>query len=82
MATKQPTPAVLARTNPPGPPKKKRSPITFRLSPVDEVALHTLATSVDLGASAFARRIVENYIQQHAPRTSRKPASRAGAKRG
>jgi hypothetical protein len=81
MATRQPPPAALAKSRP-RTPKTKRSPITFRLSPADEEALHALATSVDLGASAFARRIVESYLQQHAPRARAKAAPRAGAKRG
>jgi hypothetical protein len=82
MATKQPTPASLAKMTRPRIPKKKRSPITFRLSEVHEAALHTLAESVDLGPSALARRIVENYIEQHAPRTRAKAAPRVRAKRG
>lgn len=53
--------------------KPKRSPVTFRLTEVDEDALHALAERANLGPSALARRIVEHYIREHAPR--------AGAKR-
>lgn len=53
--------------------KPTRSPVTFRLSEADEDALHALAARAQLGASAFARRIVEHYIREH--------ASRSGAKR-
>jgi len=51
-----------------------RSPITFRLTEADERALHALAVRAKMGASALARRIVENYIQDH--------ARRSGARRG
>jgi predicted DNA-binding protein len=54
-------------------PKPKRSPVTFRLTEADEDALHALAKRAQLGASSFARRIVEHYIREHAPH--------AGAKR-
>jgi hypothetical protein len=33
--------------------------VTFRLTEADEAALHVLAARAKLGASAFARRIVE-----------------------
>jgi hypothetical protein len=54
--------------------KPIRSPVTFRLTEADEEALHALAKRAQMGASALARRIVEHYIREHAPRT--------GAKRG
>ena len=50
--------------------KPPRSPVTFRLTEADEDALHALARRAQLGASAFARRIVEHYIREHAPRTA------------
>jgi hypothetical protein len=52
--------------------KPVRSPVTFRLSEADEVALHRLAKRARLGPSAFARRIVEHYIRQHAPQRVKK----------
>jgi hypothetical protein len=52
--------------------KAIRSPVTFRLTEVDEDALHALAERAEMGASAFARRIVEHYIREHAPRTGAK----------
>lgn len=69
MSAKQPAPSILAKVARTRTPKKKRSPITFRLSEGDEAALHALAKGVGLGPSSFARRIVENYIQQQVPRT-------------
>lgn len=70
--TRTPPPEALRR--PPRPPKPVRSPITFRLTEADERALHALAVRAKMGASALARRIVENYIQDH--------ARRSGARRG
>jgi hypothetical protein len=46
--------------------------VTFRLTEVDEDALHALAERAKLGPSAFARRIVEHYIREHAPRAGMK----------
>ena len=48
--------------------KPTRSPVTFRLTEADESALHALAARAKMGASALARRIVEHYIREHAPR--------------
>jgi hypothetical protein len=67
MADKRmPPPEALNRLSK-KPPKPKRSPVTFRLTEADEDALHELAGRAQLGPSAFARRIVEHYIRQHAP---------------
>lgn len=52
--------------------KPPRSPVTFRLTEADEGALHMLARRARLGPSAFARRVVEHYIRQHAPRRVKK----------
>jgi hypothetical protein len=66
MAAKRtPPPEALARRQG-HTPKPKRSPVTFRLTEADEDALHALAKRAQLGPSAFARRIVEHYIQEHA----------------
>ena len=75
MATRRtPPPEALDRPPKRKPaPKPKRSPVTFRLTEADEEELHKLAKRARLGASALARRIVEHYIREHAPR--------AGAKR-
>jgi hypothetical protein len=69
------TPPPEALNRPPvrkPPPKPKRSPVTFRLTEADEEELHRLAKRAQLGASALARRIVEHYIREHAPRTGAK----------
>lgn len=62
--TRTPTPEEL---NPQRPGKKKRSPLTFRLADAYEDAFLVLCRRADLGRSAFARRIVEHYIREHAP---------------
>lgn len=46
--------------------------MTFRLTEADEEELHRLAERAQLGASALARRIVEHYIREHAPRRGAK----------
>ena len=66
---RMPSPQELNRPRLRRVPKPPRSPVTFRLTEADEEALHRLARRAKLGASAFARRIVEHYIRQHAPRT-------------
>lgn len=67
MAAKRtPPPEALAKRNA-SKPKPVRSPVTFRLTETDEDALHALAKRADMGPSAFARRIVEHYIREHAP---------------
>lgn len=71
MAGKR-TPAPEALNKPRPAPKPKRSPVTFRLTEADEDALHALAGRAKLGPSAFARRIVEHYIREHAPRSGAK----------
>lgn len=45
--------------------------VTFRLSDPEHAALLALAERADLGPSAFARRIVEHYINEHAPQSRR-----------
>jgi hypothetical protein len=68
--SKTPPPEALRR--PPRVRKPVRSPITFRLAEADERALRALAVRAKMGSSALARRIVENYIQDHAHRPSAK----------
>jgi hypothetical protein len=68
-ATRMPAPEALNRPRDLVP---ARSPITFRLTEADEEKLHKLARRARLGRSTLARRIVEHYIQQHAPRPGRK----------
>lgn len=67
--TRTPTPEQLnprrGRTAP-------RSPVTFRLTAPYEDAFLLLARRARLGRSAFARRIVEHYIREHAPQRVKK----------
>lgn len=49
-------------------PRATRNPINFRLNDDDWEALHALAARADTGPSSLARRIVEHYIREHAPR--------------
>ncbi len=49
-------------------PANLSSQITFRLSPSDADALRALAKSVGLGQSTLCRRIVEEYLREHAGR--------------
>jgi len=61
-----PSPEALAR------PRATRNPVTFRLNDDDWEALRALAGRADAGPSSFARRIVEHYIREHAPRARAK----------
>jgi hypothetical protein len=45
-----------------------RSPVTFRLTDQDRDRFLDLATRAGLGESTLARRIIEDYINEHAPR--------------
>lgn len=48
-----------------------RQPVCFRLGDADHDALLTLAERAGVGHSTLARRIVEHYIKEHAPRKRR-----------
>jgi hypothetical protein len=73
IGKRMPSPETLSKQRVRKPsPKPKRSPLTFRLTEADEDALHALAERAQLGPSAFARRIVEHYIRQHAPQRVKK----------
>jgi len=71
-ANRMPSPLELSRPRQRRARKPPRSPVTFRLTEADEDALHMLAQRAKLGSSAFARRIVEHYIRQHAPQRVKK----------
>lgn len=47
------------------------TPVSFRLSEPYHDALLILARRARVGHSTLARRIVEHYIKEHAPRTAR-----------
>jgi len=53
-------------------PKSTQCPVTFRLNDDDHAALLALAASASMGHSTLVRRIVEHYIQEHAPRRGAK----------
>lgn len=53
-------------------PKPSQQVITFRLNDDDHAALIKLAEQAGMGHSTLVRRIVETYIQQHAPRRGAK----------
>jgi hypothetical protein len=53
-------------------PRNSRNLITFRLNDDDDAALRTLAERVGLGPSTLARRVIEHYVREHAPRNKRK----------
>lgn len=67
MARSTPSPKALAgdRT-----PRSKRM-VSFRLSDPEHEALLALAERAGIGHSALARKIVEHYINEHAPRNRR-----------
>ncbi len=48
-----------------------RQPVCFRLRDADHDALLALAERAGVGHSTLARRIVEHYIKEHAPRNRR-----------
>lgn len=54
-----------------GPRLASRQVVTFRLDDAEHDALLDLSKRANLGPSAFARRIVEAYIQAHAPTTKK-----------
>jgi predicted DNA-binding protein len=45
--------------------------VSFRLREPEHAALLALAERAGIGHSALARRIVEHYISEHAPRNRR-----------
>lgn len=63
-----------------GPRLASRQVVTFRLDDAEHEALLGLSERANLGPSAFARRIVEAYIQAHAPIT--KTAKPRNARKG
>jgi predicted DNA-binding protein len=46
--------------------------VSFRLSEPEYEALLALSKKAGIGHSALARRIVEHYINEHAPRNRRR----------
>jgi hypothetical protein len=67
----------MARTRTPSPEalglgKQARIPICFRLSDANHDALLKLAARAGVGPSTLSRRIVEHYIEEHAPRSRRR----------
>lgn len=66
-APRTPKPAELARTT-----RQHPTPVSFRLSTEDHNALVSLAERAHVGHSTLARRIVEHYIREHAPRNRRR----------
>jgi len=58
-----PSPEALGERPPPA----SRRVVTFRLDDAEHEALLGLADRASLGPSAFARLVVEAYIQAHAP---------------
>lgn len=62
-----PRPEDLAKRQAP----QSQRVVTFRLSDPEHAALLSLAERADLGPSAFARRIVEHYINEHVPQSRR-----------
>ena len=54
-----------------GPPQT----VTFRLSDEDHRALLLLAERGGMGHTTLVRRIVEHYIQEHAPRGAKRSKS-------
>jgi hypothetical protein len=61
--TRTPTPEALGKPRP----RASRQVVTFRLDDPEHDALLMLSERAGLGHSAFARRIVEAYINEHAP---------------
>lgn len=53
-------------------PSTSKHVLTFRLDDPELEALRALAARADLGVSTLVRRIVETYIEDHAPREGRK----------
>ena len=48
-------------------PRPSQRLITFRLNDRDDRALRGLAKRAEMGPSTLARRIIEHYLQEHAP---------------
>jgi hypothetical protein len=67
---RMPSPEALKR------PRATRNPINFRLNDDDWEMLHALAARAEAGPSSFARRIVEHYLREHAPRRAAKRRAR------
>ena len=66
MARSTPSPEELGDHGP----RSKRM-VSFRLSEPEYEALLALSKKAGIGHSALARRIVEHYINEHAPRNRR-----------
>ena len=66
MARSTPSPQELA-----GRVSRSKNMVSFRLSDPEYEALLALAEKAGIGHSALARRIVEHYINEHAPRNRR-----------
>lgn len=67
MSKQSPRTALPAPESLGGPRLASRQVVTFRLDDAEHDALLDLSKRASLGPSAFARRIVEAYIQAHAP---------------
>jgi len=63
MPRTTPSPKALADRPPPS-----QRMVSFRLREPEHAALLALAERAGIGHSALARRIVEHYINEHAPR--------------
>lgn len=61
-----PSPEQLRR------PQTSRRLITFRLNDDADQILRLLAQRAGLGPSTLARRVIEHYVRDHAPRNARK----------
>jgi hypothetical protein len=66
MARSTPSPEELGDRAP-----RSKNMVSFRLSDPEYEALLALAEKAGIGHSALARRIVEHYINEHAPRNRR-----------
>jgi hypothetical protein len=63
---RMPAPAQLK------PRRNSRNLIAFRLNDDEDDALRALAATSGMGPSTLARRIVEHYLGQHAPRARKR----------
>ena len=61
-----PAPEDLIRTT------SSAATVTFRLNDDDHAALLALAERAGIGHTTLVRRVVEHYIQEHAPRRGAK----------
>lgn len=67
MARSTPSPKELGNQGP-----RSTKMVSFRLSDPEYEDLLELSQKAGIGHSALARRIVEHYINEHAPRNRRR----------